>query len=153
MSIHRHLLAFFVALVCAIVIASPASAGRVWCRQDPVFSVAGTQVNVDVAIWEEHVERVTGPVMVTLFVPEGVEAVLLWQEEGFNGFGEVVTIETSDRLRVTDRGVRIRVEVTVPASRNNTPVLVDVTTGGETVTVSGKANRSIPVTLLVQPAS
>src|SRR5688500_9921147 len=68
----RGLVVVLTALVLALVAVAPAQAGRRWCESDPVFLIAGRQVNVVVAIQEEHVPAVTGPIAVTLSVPPDV---------------------------------------------------------------------------------
>jgi hypothetical protein len=142
------------ALALALVVASPAEAGRRWCEIDPVFLVAGTQVNVAVSILEEHQPAVTGPTVVTLFVPVGASAVLTSTDEGYNGYGEVVTIVPASWLTATKKGVPIAVEVTVPASRSDLPVLVEAASAdGKSKSTRDVANAVITVQLTVEPAS
>lgn len=142
------------ALALAVVAVSPAEAGWRWCERDPVFSIAGTLVNVVVAVREEHQSAVTGPIVVTLYAPIGVNALLISTDDGYNGYGEVVSIVPASWLTVTGRGVQVRVEVTVPASRVDMPVDVFVTpAGARTVSVNGKSNTVVPVQFTVQPVS
>ena len=58
---HKRTLAPLVAVLLSLLVVAPAVAGRVWCRRDPVFLVAGTLVNVDVAITQENERNVNGP--------------------------------------------------------------------------------------------
>ena len=142
------------ALVVALAAVAPAQAGRRWCEKDPVFIIAGTQVNVVVAIWEEHQSAVTGPIAVTLYVPAEVHAILHATDDGYNGFGEAVSIVSLPRLAVKKEGVPVIVEVTVPADRVDMPVDVFVTpAGARTSSVNGKANNLVPVHLTVEPAA
>ena len=150
----RGLLVALAALALALVTASPADAGRRWCEIDPVFLIAGSQLNVAVSIWEEHQSAVTGPTVVTLFVPEGVSADLIFTDDGYNGYGEVVSIVPASWLAVSKKGVEVVVEVTLPASRSDVPVLVDaVTADGKTNSTRGVSNTVIPIQLEIEPAT
>ena len=73
----RYLLAVLIAVLTAMVLAAPTDAGRKWCRHDPVFLVAGVQVNVEGAIPEENEVNVAGPMKVVLIVPVGVSTSLV----------------------------------------------------------------------------
>ena len=141
-------------LMLALVVVAPAQAGRRWCEADPVFLVAGTQVNVITAILEEHQPAVTGPVAVTLYVPPDVSAILISTDAGYNGFGEVVSIIPTPDLSVKNRRVEVLVEVTVPASLADMPVTVFVThDGARTKSVKGTSNGVVPVQLKVDSSS
>jgi hypothetical protein len=154
MSRRRGLLVALAALTVTMVAVAPVEAGRRWCSKDPIFLIAGTQVNVEVAIWEEHQPAVTGPIAVTLYVPLNVSAVLIAVDDGYNGYGEVVSIVPTSRLALTNRGPRVLVEVTVPASRVDMPVNVFVTPlGHRTISVNGKPNNIVPVNLVVPQAA
>jgi hypothetical protein len=154
MSRQRAVLVALFTLVVAFVAVAPAAAGRRWCEIDPVFQIAGRQVNVVTAIPEEYQSAVTGPVAVTLYVPSGVEALLISTDAGYNGYGEVVSIVPVSWLSVTARGVQALVEVTVPISRSDVPVQVFVTPdGSRTFSSYGQANSNIPVVFVVQPAA
>jgi hypothetical protein len=154
MSKQRALLTGLTMMVLTLVLTAPANAGRRWCEADPVFLIAGREVNVVTAIEEENVPTVTGPVAVTLYVPTGVSALLVSTDAGYNGYGEVVSIVPVSWLAVTKRGVEVLVEVTIPANRTDVPVNVFVTpAGGWTVMEDGDANEVIPVRFFVSPAS
>ena len=149
----RGLIVALMALAIALATVTPAQAGRRWCQADPIFLIAGTQVNVVTAIWEEHVPAVTGPIAVTLYVPPDVQAIPIFTDDGYNGFGEVVSIVPTPRLSVTQQGVRILVEVTVPANRVDMPFDVFVSPAdASTASVNGNANNVIPVRLMVEPS-
>ena len=154
MSRQRGFLVALCALVLTLVAVAPAAAGRRWCEADPVFLIAGRQVNVVTAIPEEYLSAVTGPVAVTLYVPDGVSAQLLATDAGYNGYGEVVSIVPVSWLAVSRRGVEAVVEVTLPASHAGVPVEVRaVVDRGPHGTTSGAANAVIPLRLVVRPGS
>jgi hypothetical protein len=154
MSRQRAVLIVLTTLVLTLVAAAPAGAGRQWCEKDPVFLIAGRQVNVVVAIMEDHQPAVVGPIVVTLYVPDDVNATLVSTDDGYNGYGEVASIVPVSWLTVTKRGVQVRVEVILPASLTEMPVKVIATPAdGRTTTARGNANVVIPLDLTVSPAS
>ena len=154
MSRQRALLVAITSMVLTLILVAPVGAGRRWCEADPVFLIAGRQVNVVTAIPEEHVPAVTGPIAVTLYVPAGVSARLVATDAGYNGYGEVVSIVPVSWLAVTRRGVEAVVEVTLPARRADVPVEVRaIVDRGPHGTTSGAANAVIPLRLVVRPGS
>src|SRR5262245_48306345 len=84
--------------IALVLSANPAAATPAWCHRDPVFLVAGTQVSVDLAVYEDQQAKVTGPAQVTLYVPPGVTAKLVYTDKGFNGRGEATSIQVDKRL-------------------------------------------------------
>jgi hypothetical protein len=154
MTVHgnRRIITFALIAFALLIAATPAEAGRKWCQRDPIFSVGGTIVNVYVSVYDDQQSHVTGPVAVTLSVPVGTSAELIAVDEGFNGLGETVTIVSNSRLRVTSRGIQVRVQVTVP-SDISMPVLVNVAPQvGKAVSQAGKTNTTITVNTTI-PAS
>jgi len=149
----RIVMAPIVALLLALAVIAPTAAGRQWCRRDPVFLVAGTRVNVEAAIPVEEQVNVTGAITVVLYVPSGVSASLIAQDEGFNGYGEQVEILVSKRLKATAKSVQIQIKLTVPAARNDIPVQAFVTpAGGRPVTIQGRTNQEVLLTAAVKPS-
>src|SRR5215217_972701 len=142
----RRLVQSIVLAAFAVVLATaPADAGRKWCQKDPAFLVAGTLVSVDVAVYDDLTMHVTGPIAVTLYVPQGTTAEFVFADDGFNGHGETASILTDKRLQTTGRGIQIRVVVQVPAGIGM-PVLGTVYPGsGRPVTVNGKTNNPITI--------
>jgi hypothetical protein len=139
------------ALVFVIVIA-PVDAGRRWCRVDPIFNIAGTTTSVDVAVYQDLQVHVTGPIAVTLSVPPETAVEVTYVDDGFNGFGEVVTVVYNPRLKVTSRGIQVRFQVVVPAD-TIMPVLVTVTpSSGRASSVTGKTNSIVTVNTTVPSA-
>jgi hypothetical protein len=150
----RLLVPAFIAAVLVLGLADPAVAGRQWCKKDPAFLVAGTQVTVDVAVpWADQA-RVTGAFAVTMYVPKGTAASVLYVDDGFGGYGEAVSVLESNRLRRTAQGVQILVTVMVPATSKTIPVNVVVTpTSGRTASTNGRANATVQVNSLVVPTA
>jgi hypothetical protein len=139
------------ALVFVIVMA-PVDAGRKWCQLDPIFNIAGTTTPVYVAVYEDSQVHVTGPIAVTLSVPAGTAVEVTYVDDGFNGFGEAITVVSDPRLKVTSRGIQVRFQVAVPAD-TIMPVLVTVApSSGRASSVSGKTNSTITVNTTVASA-
>lgn len=119
--------ALLVIAMAMIVSTAPASAGKGWCRTDPIFVIDGRIVSVLIAGQLSTPLQVTGPTQVVLTVPDGVFAQHLVSDLGFLR-GVTVEIQRSPDLTVTSTGVEIRVAVYVPA-RSSLPIWVDVGVG------------------------
>jgi len=117
-------MAVLLMLVALTVTALPASAGRAWCRTDPLFLIDGHVVDVLVAGPLLASLQVTGPTKVVVTVPEGVHALHLLSDLGF-GRGYRVSIIRSSDMKVTNAGAEIQVDVYVPA-RRSIPIAVDI---------------------------
>ena len=153
MSKQVRLILALVALALAVAV-SPVEAGRRWCEKDPVFLIAGTQVNVITAVPEEYVAAVTGPVAVTLYHPLGVDVELLAVDDGYNGYGEVVSIVPTAELQAAKRGVQILVEVTIPVGAGDVPVRVTaMSADGRSVSAKGTGNAVVALGLNVSPSA
>jgi hypothetical protein len=98
-------------------LARDASAGRAWCRMDPEFDINGEILHVYLSADERINKHVSGPSIVTLFVPNSANARFIWADEGFGGLGYDVRIEYVDWLDIDpDSGkVSIEVETYTPA--------------------------------------
>lgn len=139
-----------VAVALLTIVAPGASADIGWCRTDPALSINGQTVNIFVASTEAIFQQATGPTHVTVSVPVGVSAQLLWTDPGF-GYGETVSIVESSRLRVTASGVQIMVSAYVPAT-GSLPVLVEVVpanAGVVTASAQGATNSQVRLTTTV----
>lgn len=77
-------------LMAMLVLAMPALAGRAWCARDPIVTLNGTYVQMWVAIPEEYVKYVNGPIKMTISTPATVDRKVIFLDEGFNGYGEEV---------------------------------------------------------------
>lgn len=149
----KRLVAGLLLVVLALVLsAAPASAGKGWCRTDPVFVIDNRLVSVLVAGQLTALLHVTGPTQVVLTVPEGVAAQHLLSDLGFLR-GVIVSIQRSADLAATSDSVAVHVAVFVPA-RANIPIWVDVGVGVIGIlrpeSVQGTANTWITLETLLQ---
>lgn len=120
----RHLLAILGGAALSFVPLLPereASAGRSWCRVDPIFRIGGARIGdvQDVHLWvairwpdmREARRLSSGPVEVELLKPVGIEVERLDDRRGF-GDGFAVQIRTDDRLAAgVEVPLRFRVRV------------------------------------------
>ena len=111
-------------LLVAAVAAPGAAASRQWCRTDPVVTVGGVVADVFVSGPLDAPTKVTGPNLVRLTVPAGVDARLVASDLGF-GRGVEVSFAESHALKARRGAVEVRVEVYVPAADDAMPVLVE----------------------------
>jgi hypothetical protein len=132
------------AVMLLTALAPSADAGRQWCRGDPVVAVAGTKVSIEVANPDEHQRRAVGPLKDIVYVPAGINASVVWLDEGFNGLSEEVVIVPSQRHRVARTGISISAQATVPADRNDVSVKLFLTPdGGRTTSASGRSSATV----------
>jgi hypothetical protein len=110
--------------ILMIVSASTATAGVGWCRSDPVIMVNGNISDIFVSAPLDALLVVTGPTQIVVTTPPDVDAVLIASTLGF-GHGEVVAFEQSRSLKVSDEGTELRIQVFVPATDDQLPVLVE----------------------------
>ena len=111
----RSLLCLGLVIIATLVLASPASAGRSWCARDPIVSLNGHPVQVWVAIPEEYVPLVNGPIEVEFRTPKGMTRSVVMPDDGFNGYGEVVTFSEDLTSTINEQGdFTVQVRVSVP---------------------------------------
>ena len=105
---------------------APGAAASVrWCRSDPLVAIDGELADIFVAAPIEAPLTVTGPTEIVVTVPKReVSAELILATLGF-GRGEKVTFAESSRLKVTDAGIQVQIDVFVPASDDAMPVRVE----------------------------
>jgi hypothetical protein len=77
-----------------------------------------------VSIPIEDVTQVTGPTQFIVTTPVGVNEAVLLTSPGF-GYGETVTFQESNALKITSSGIQLRIAVFVPATDSTIPVLVE----------------------------
>jgi hypothetical protein len=112
-------------MAALMVISTPAASASVgWCRSDPLIMVDGTIADVFVSAPLDALLKVTGPTQIVISTPAEVDAVLILSTLGF-GRGEIVAFEQSRRLKVTDEGIELQIQVFVPATDDQMPVLVE----------------------------
>jgi hypothetical protein len=148
----RTFLCLCLALLASLLLASPAAAGRSWCARDPIVVLNGRTVQVWVAIPEEYVPLVNGPIEVQFQTPAGMTRSVALTDEGFNGHGEVVSFSEDLRSRMSlngDFSVRIWVAVPIDESRADSsitaskiPTLVTVIDGDQRQELRGWSSGS-----------
>jgi len=153
MSRNSRLIPVVLAAVALLLIVAPVDAGRKWCQNDPTFSVAGTSFPLYVSVYDDQQSHVTGPIAVTLSVPVGVSVVVTYVDNGFNGYGEAISVVTNSKLRVTSKGVQTQIQVSVPADISM-PVQVKVApANGRATSITGKTNTVISVNATIVPTT
>ena len=110
-------------VLALLLISAPASAGRAWCRSDPVVIINGSIADVFISSSLLAPLQVTGPTQVVITLPENA-SILAISDLGFL-HGEVVTVKRSSALHVTAQGVEFMIDVYVPAKNTALPVTVD----------------------------
>lgn len=116
----RRLFAVMAALIALLVVIAPTSAGRAWCRADPVLLINGDVVDIQVGSSPEMSGAATGPIEMVVSVPRGTRANVVLNDFGF-GRGYSIKTEQVDGL---PKGVRASVAVRAPASNGDLPVSV-----------------------------
>jgi hypothetical protein len=116
--------ALTVMTILLVLSTSTASASVGWCRADPVIMVEGDIADIFVSAPLDALLKVTGPTQIVVSTPAGVDAFLIASTLGF-GRGEIVEFEQSRRLKVSDGGIELQIEVFVPATDDELPVLVE----------------------------
>ena len=121
-----------VALIAMLTLALPARAGYDWCMSDPIVRLDGATVQILVAVPQQYVPLVDGPVAVEIATPEGTTRELLFTDAGYNGHGEVVEFEDLDAVAGRGDAFPVEVGVEVPVDESGlsddeeVPVRVEV---------------------------
>jgi hypothetical protein len=128
MKSRRTLLAFTLGMLALLILAAPVAAGRRWCAKDPIVELNGIPVQMWVAIPEEYVPYVNGPIDMTISVPAEVQREITFLDEGFNGYGEVVRFKDLGYWGLlsgyrpakvaADGSFDVEVRTTVPVNKN-----------------------------------
>ena len=142
----RRCLTVILVAVVFVLAASPTDAARRWCHKDPVVLVAKTNVSIDVAVYEDQMQYVSGPIKVTVYVPPGFSASLVSSDDGFNGYGESVAFSTDRRLQASRTSIQFRILVNVPASIRMPAQVVVTPTGTNSAAISGRTNSVFTAT-------
>src|SRR5687767_5827737 len=91
----RRMLAVALAIIIMLVSGSTVSAGKQWCRADPVLEVEGTRIQVLVGIPAAQQALVNGPIAIDVQTPPGAARQVVMTDAGFNGHGEAVGFSDS----------------------------------------------------------
>lgn len=137
----RVALSAWIALTIALVLVQRADAGLAWCARDPVVSLNGKPVQIIVAIPEDYLPMVTGPIYVDVALPDGVTGELLSTDEGFLGYGEVVTFSQMQET-VNANGLTVaKFSISVPiGDLTDVPMLVTIIPEGQPAMYSRGVN-------------
>lgn len=151
------LLAGSAAALAVVATLGPRTAGatRVWCRTDPTFRVDGVVGNVYVSGLLDLAYDTTGPIELVFTAPTGCEVELLAVDPGF-GFGYAVDVASSSALKNDGKRIGLLVDVRVPATTSDLPILVEFVPDGSVRVAdkkTGGTNRAVRVkTELERPA-
>jgi hypothetical protein len=133
--------ALVLALLAALLAVTPAGAGVSWCRADPIVRLDGTEVQILVAVPEQYVALVNGPIDVEVYTPRWVTQELVMTDAGFNGYGETVQFGSySFGYRAAWNGqfrtwVRVRVPMDTGSLAAGTTVPLELTVSYDGVTI------------------
>jgi hypothetical protein len=147
----RVALAALAALLVLGSVAMPVSAGKGWCRSDPVVSLNGVNISFVIGIPIENQDDVVGPITMVFLAPRASDLALVSADPGFNGYGESVQLASNGSRINPDGSFAVRVSVYVPLRGNQTvPLQVEVVpASGDSVVVEGDATGvSLTLTLL-----
>jgi hypothetical protein len=101
-----------------------ASAGRAWCRTDPVVMIDGQLADVFVSSDLKMLTQATGPVKMRIYVPEGSQGLVVLTDVGFARGYDIDFIETSELTRRKGK-TPVVVKVYAPAKDSSLPVSVN----------------------------
>jgi hypothetical protein len=118
----RFSVSLLLGLLALLLVSAPASAGRAWCRTDPIMIINGNIADLFISSSLLAPLQVTGPTQVVVTLPQGV-SILAIPDLGFL-HGEKITVKRSDALHVTPKGIELMFDVYVPA-KTSLPVQVD----------------------------
>ncbi len=140
----RYTSALLLGLIALLMVAAPAGAGVSWCRADPIVSLNGTQVQVWVAMPDQYVGLVNGPINVQFVTPSTVQRYVVMTDSGFNGYGETVSFSNKNKVQ-SNGAFSTNITVTVPIQPGtvqpvNIPVQVEVIVNGQSTWYMGTAN-------------
>ena len=141
----RALLALLAMLLLSLAVGSDtASAGRAWCRSDPVIKVDGGVADVYLSSYVEINQAATGPAEIVIALPVGSVGQLLATDNGFGGLGYRVSFVTDSTLKRTNGITQVVVRAYVPSSDSALPLQVDFAPRSSNLraaTASGQVNQ------------
>jgi hypothetical protein len=153
----RFVISTLLPILAMLALATPADAGWIWCKTDPVVRLNGTLVDILIAIPLDSVPAVNGPTQFEIQTPRGVERELILNDLGYNGHGsEVVFTDGPGVVLNQEFPTTIRVHVPIDETKlgpNETvPLEVTVTPiNGEQLVVLGDAElTTVRTTILGQ---
>jgi hypothetical protein len=123
-------------LLALLILAAPVGAGVTWCRVDPIVRLNGTVVQILVAVPNQYVAAVNGPIAVDIATDRTVAHELLFTDAGFNGHGETVAfgnyVQYQPPRSLADNEFPVQIKISVPIDGlllpvGGLPVPVEVT--------------------------
>ncbi len=109
----RLVISTLIPILAILVLTLPARAGLIWCKSDPVVSLNGTLVDIQVDIPLDYVPLVNGPTRIEIQTPKSVVRELILSGPGFNGYGEEVLFTDGGGI-VQDNQIPTTIKVRVP---------------------------------------
>jgi hypothetical protein len=100
-----------------------ASAGRSWCRVDPVILIDGQFADIFVASDLAMLVKATGPVKIEISIPVGSDGWVVLTDLGFGKGYDISFVETAALAR-SDGQTPCQVDVYAPAKDSSLPVTV-----------------------------
>lgn len=138
------------ALLALLLVALPVAAGTEWCEKDPILKLNGTRVQILVAIPNEYIGLVNGPVDVEVATPKGITRKVIFLDDGFNGHGEQVRFTDRGRYDEASESFPITIEVRVPTSTAKAiPVRVTVIPDNANRVVVTGTNHNVTARLTI----
>src|SRR5947209_7551337 len=133
----RHVLALWLGLSLVLLGSTTAAAGssvsftagKLWCRGDPVLKINGYVTDVALSSYNSMRTAANGPARIIVTLPVGVSGGVYATDQGF-GRGYDIRFNSSAALKVTSTSIPIVVAVYAPASDPTLPLLVEVTPRG-----------------------
>ncbi|MEA2515545.1 MAG: hypothetical protein QOJ59_5034 [Thermomicrobiales bacterium] len=117
----------FAAMAAGFVLAGTGvgavSAGRSWCRVDPVVKIDGQLADIFVASDVKMLLSATGPVKIRISMPKGSRGSVILADLGFGKGYDISFVETSKLVRKNGRTPLI-IDVYAPARDSSLPVTV-----------------------------
>jgi hypothetical protein len=132
-------------------VAAPVSAGKGWCRSDPIVALNGVNLQFWIAIPLENQSDVVGPISITFLAPRSTKLALVSTDPGFNGYSESIQLAGNGGNIAADGSFNVKVMVSVPLRGNQiVPLQVQIIPdAGGSVYVEGDATGvSMTLTLL-----
>jgi hypothetical protein len=102
-----------------------ASAGRAWCRTDPLLLIDGQIADVFVLGPLTAPLQVTGPTRINIYVPQDAGLIVAVPDLGFLKGVDMQIIRTPALQKTASGRIPLRIEVYVPARDTNMPVAVE----------------------------
>jgi hypothetical protein len=117
-----------------------AGAAIEWCKFDPIVDVGGKRMHVYVSGPIEILDVANGPTVVEIQVPPGVPVAIVSTDQGF-GHGWEVSFVESANVKVTNRGIEVRVRTYVPADADLS-VKTEMADGSDVVLSAAKGKTN-----------